>query len=119
MKVADTGHIIIEPDVMGGEAHIASLRIAVSDVAIWVNYHHLSPGEIAERFQLSLGDVYAALAYYHNHKDEIDQNIAETDRQAAEMAERFPHGWPDGGSNDVVDGFNLPGMSSDITIMDR
>ena len=89
MKVVDTGHIIVEPGVMAGEAHIAGHRIAVSDVAIWVNFHHLSPSEIAERFHLSLGEVYAALAYYYDHKEEIDRSIAETDRQAAEMAERF------------------------------
>lgn len=94
MKVVDMGHIVIEPGVMEGEAHIASHRIAVSDVAIWVNIHHIVPSDIAERFHLNLGEVHAALAYYYHHKDEIDRSIAETDHKAAEMAERFPRGWP-------------------------
>jgi uncharacterized protein (DUF433 family) len=91
MQVVDTGHIVIDPDVLGGEPHIANHRIGISDVAIWLNYHHLSPQEIAERFHLTLGEVYAALAYYYDHKDEIDRDIVETDRHAAEMGERHSH----------------------------
>lgn len=93
MKVVDTGHIVVEPDVLGGEPHIAGHRIAVSDVAIWSIFHKLSPEEIGERFHLTLGEVHAALAYYYDHKDEIDRDIAETDRQAEEMALRYPRGW--------------------------
>jgi uncharacterized protein (DUF433 family) len=88
MTTVDTGHIAIDPEILGGEPHIAGHRIGVSDVAIWVTYHHLSPVEIAERFHLTLGEVHAALAYYYDHKDEIDRDIIETDRQAAELAER-------------------------------
>lgn len=93
MKVVDTGHIVVEPDVLGGEPHIAGHRIAVSDVAIWSTFHNLSPEEIAERFHLTLGDVHAALAYYYDHKEEIDRDIAATDLQAEEMARRYPRGW--------------------------
>ena len=54
MQVVDTGHIVIEPDVLGGEPHIAGHRIAVSHIAIWTVYQGMSPGEIAETFQLTL-----------------------------------------------------------------
>jgi len=93
MKVVDTGHIVIEADVLGGEPHIAGHRIAVSHIAIWIVYQGASPGEIAKEFNLTLGEIYAALAYYYDHKDEIDRDIAETDRQAEEMARRYRRGW--------------------------
>lgn len=37
-----------------------------------------SPAEIVEQIPtITLADVYAALAYYHDHRDEIDRWIAE------------------------------------------
>lgn len=93
MKVLDTGHIVAEPDVLGGEPHIAGHRIGVSHIAIWIVYNHESPDQIADEFGLSLGEVHAALAYYYDHREEIDRDIAEADRRAEEMAKRYPHGW--------------------------
>jgi uncharacterized protein (DUF433 family) len=93
MKTVDTGHIVVDPEVLGGEPHIAGHRIGVSNVAIWVTCHHAAPEEVAQRYHLTLGEVHAALAYYYDHKDEIDRGIAETNRRAAEMAKRYPRGW--------------------------
>ncbi len=93
MKIIETGHIAVDPDVLRGEPHIAGHRIGVSDVAIRVTYHGKSAEQIARELELSLGEVYAALAYYYDHKDAIDQRIAEADRNAEEMAHRYPHGW--------------------------
>lgn len=92
MEIIETGHIAVDPDVLRGEPHIAGHRIGVSDVAIWVTYHGKSAEQIAREFDLSLGEVHAALAYYYDHKDAIDE-IAEADRRAEEMARRYPHGW--------------------------
>ena len=33
--------------------------------------------EIATEYDLTLADVYAALAYYFDHREEIDQSIQE------------------------------------------
>ena len=93
MKVVDIGHIAVDPGVLGGEPHIEGHRIAVSDVAIWVNDHHMTPAQISDEFQLTLGEVYAALAYYYDHKDEIDAAIAESDRRIEAMAKKYPKGW--------------------------
>lgn len=93
MNMIDVGHIVTDPEVLGGEPIIAGHRIAVSDVAIWIAYHHETPEAIAEEFHLSLGEVHAALAYYYDHKDEIDRRIEEVDRLAQEMARTYPHGW--------------------------
>lgn len=93
MKVVDTGHIVIEPDILGGEPHIAGHRIAVSHIVTWIVSQHATPEAIAGEFHLTLGEVYAALSYYYDHKDEIDHSIAKTERRAAELAARYPRGW--------------------------
>lgn len=93
MRVVDSGHIVVEPDVLGGEAHIAGRRISVSQVAVWIAYQGASPEDIADEFHLSLGEVYAALAYYYDHKAEVDAAIAASQQKAAEMAQHYPGGW--------------------------
>ncbi|HST88285.1 MAG TPA: DUF433 domain-containing protein [Ktedonobacterales bacterium] len=93
MQTVDTGHIVIDPAVLGGEPHIAGRRIAVSHIAVWIVYQGESPEAVAGEFALTLGEVYAALAYYYDHQSEIDNSIAETAQRADEMARRYPHGW--------------------------
>lgn len=93
MKVVDTGHIVIESGVLGGEPHIAGHRIAVSHIVTWIVYQYATPEDIALEFHLTLGEVYAALSYYYDHKDEIDHSIADAERRAAELAARYPRGW--------------------------
>jgi len=71
-----TEHIEMTPGVCGGRPCIAGHRIRVQDVVVWTEVHGLSPDEIVSGYpQLSLADVYAALAYYHDHREEIDQQI--------------------------------------------
>lgn len=42
--------------------------------------------ELARDYHISLADVYAALAYYYNHKDQIDRELAEEDVEHARRA---------------------------------
>ena len=69
-------HIERTEGLRGGKPHLAGTRITVSDIVIW----HLRLGrtldEIAARYELSLSAVYAAIAYYYDHRDEIDSEIA-------------------------------------------
>jgi uncharacterized protein (DUF433 family) len=68
-------HIVKTPGTCGGKARIAGHRIRVQDVALWTEEGR-SPDEILGEFpQISLADVYAALAYYHDHRTEIDAEI--------------------------------------------
>jgi len=60
----------------GGRPIIAGTGTCVRTIAV-ANNQGLSPEEIvADRPQLSLAQVYAALAYYHANKLEIDADIA-------------------------------------------
>ena len=70
-------HIEITPDVCGGKPRIAGHRIRVQDVVLWTEEGRSADEIVADFPQLSLSDVYAALAFYHDHRDEIDKDIRE------------------------------------------
>jgi uncharacterized protein (DUF433 family) len=76
-------YIEITPEVRGGRPRIAHTRITVADIVLM----HLRLGqgleEIAGRYELPLAAVYAAMAYYYDHRAEIDQSL-EDDRAFAE-----------------------------------
>jgi uncharacterized protein (DUF433 family) len=61
--------------VAGGKPRITGHRITVQDVVVWHERLGLSADEIASEYGLSLADVYAALAYYYDHREEIDRAI--------------------------------------------
>ena len=77
MEVILDRYIDIKPDVRGGKPHLADTRITVADIILM----HLRLGqsleEIAGKYDLSLAAVYAAMAYYYDHRVEIDQSIEE------------------------------------------
>src|ERR1051325_5444223 len=78
-------HIEIRPGYSGGRPRIAGRRIRVQDVAIWHEQENMSVDEISEEYDLTRGDVHAALAYYYDHRDEIDKMIADDDAFVEEM----------------------------------
>lgn len=85
-SVAKNGHIDARPDRCGGKPCIAGTRIRVWDVHVWHNLRGWSPAEIVTQFpQLSLADVYAALAYYHDHRAEIDGEMQEAEQLVEAM----------------------------------
>lgn len=70
-------HIEISSDIAGGKPRIVGHRITVQDIVIWHERLGKSVDEIATEYDLALADVYAALAYYFDHRIEIDQSIEE------------------------------------------
>jgi uncharacterized protein (DUF433 family) len=84
-------HIEITPGVCGGKPRIAGHRIRVQDIAIWHEQMGMSPDEILYHYpSISLADVYAALAYYHDRREEIRQQIAADEEFARQMQEQNP-----------------------------
>ncbi len=71
--------IISDPDIRAGRPVIVGTGIRVSDVAALSVFHGRTPDQIAVNYGLSLGQVYAALAYYHDHQAEIDAEIRDDD----------------------------------------
>jgi uncharacterized protein (DUF433 family) len=85
------GRIVRTEGVRGGKPRLAGHRITVSDIAIWHERMGMSPDEIAsEHPSLILSDVYAALTYYHDNRDEIDREI----RESEEFVHHFRAGAP-------------------------
>ncbi|MBD2384893.1 DUF433 domain-containing protein [Cylindrospermum sp. FACHB-282] len=79
-------HIEITPGVCGGKPRIVGHRIRVQDIVIWHEKMGMSPDEILHDYpSITLSDVYAALAYYYDHQDEIHQQMQEDEEFARKL----------------------------------
>jgi uncharacterized protein (DUF433 family) len=67
-------HIVHTPGIVGGEARIDGHRIRVRDIVAARDIGGYTPEEIAASVYpgLALAQVYSALAYYEDHRGEID-----------------------------------------------
>ena len=72
--------------VRSGKPHIAGTRITVGDIKIMYLNMGLSLEEIAATYDLPLSAVYAAVAYYYDHKAAIDRSIEESRAFARRLA---------------------------------
>jgi uncharacterized protein (DUF433 family) len=84
------GHIEATPGVAGGKPRVAGRRITVQNIAVWHERMGKSADEIAAEYDLTLADVYAALAYYFDHRGEIDDSIRAGGEFAEALRERTP-----------------------------
>jgi uncharacterized protein (DUF433 family) len=74
-----------------GVATIAGTRTKVVEVVLDRLAHHWDADEIQRQHPyLSLAQIYAALAYYHDHQDEIDREIEERLKQVERIAASQP-----------------------------
>jgi uncharacterized protein (DUF433 family) len=75
--ITDIGTLIVRtPDTCGNRPRIVGTRVSVQRIAAWYKMG-LNAEEIANRIgHLTLAQVYAALAYYHANKDEIEAYLA-------------------------------------------
>jgi uncharacterized protein (DUF433 family) len=89
----DYPHIVKTPGTMGGEPRLDGHRIRVRDIAAMRDVHGHSPEQIVELDypHVSLAQVYAALAYYEDHREEIEDFA----RQEADAVEQFRREHPD------------------------
>jgi uncharacterized protein (DUF433 family) len=79
-------YIPVKPGFCGRKPHIIDHRIKVQHMALWRERLGMTPEEIVATYpSLSLPAVFAALAYYHGHRAEIDADIEADARFVAEM----------------------------------
>ncbi len=79
------------PGICGGKACIAGHRVRVLDVVVCHEHQGMTPDEIVSHFPtISLGDIHAALAYYFDHIDEVQEEM----REVRAFAEIFRTGNP-------------------------
>jgi len=84
-------HIEATPGICGGRPRVAGHRIRVMDIVVLHEQLGQTPDEIVSTYpSLTLADVHAALAYYFDHPQEIQGDIAEDRQLAEEMARSTP-----------------------------
>lgn len=89
MDIMTIPHIAISQDVAGGKPRIAGHRITVQHIVIWHERMGLSADEIASNHGVSLADVYAALTYYYDHRQEIDEAVLADESTVSELRKRI------------------------------
>lgn len=85
MATLPIDHIEMSTGICGGKPHVAGRRITVQNIVVLHVLHQWPVEEIAAELELTPGQIYAALSYYYDHKNEIDQSIREADALAAKM----------------------------------
>lgn len=84
-------HIDATPEICGGRPRIAGHRIRVSDVVVLHERRGLSADEIVSFYpSLTLADIHAALAYYFDHREQIQAEILEDRELAASLRGETP-----------------------------
>lgn len=84
-------HIEIVEGAGGPKARITGSRIRVQDIVIWHEKLGMSPDEILHEFPtITIADIYAALAYYWDNREEIEQRIEDGEAFADEMRRLDP-----------------------------
>jgi len=89
---SDIGALIVStPEIRSGRPRVAGTGVTVKRIVGWYKLG-LSPEEIADEIgHLTLAQVYAALAYYHANRNEIEADIADDDAEAARLEEEQTH----------------------------
>ena len=83
-------HIAMTPGVLGGKPRIAGHRIRVSDIVVWHEKRGLSTDEIVALYPtITPSDVHAALAYYFDHREEIEAEFQREGDVVAAMKARY------------------------------
>ena len=80
-------HIVRTPGIVSGEPRIEGHRIRVRDIAAARDLGGLTPEEIVASVypELTLAQVYAALAYYEDHRSELGRAA----QDEAQFAQQF------------------------------
>lgn len=86
-------YIVSTPGTCGGRPRIDGHRIRVRDiVGLYFGRGH-SIEEIHESYpNITLAQIHSALAYYHDHRDEMDQQIRADDEFAENFMKQSPQG---------------------------
>ena len=91
MATTAADRIAKTPGVCGGRARIAGHRVRVLDIVAWSEHQGMTPDEIVSHVpSLTLADVHAALAYYFDHLEEIQEEMRAEKALADEVQRNHP-----------------------------
>lgn len=84
-RVQQDSHLELRSGARGVRPYILGHRVRVQDIVPW-NEEGLSADEIVGRVPtISLADVHAALAYYYDHRAEVDRQSSEDEAFTREV----------------------------------
>lgn len=76
MNVVQSIDLIVKnSEIRGGRPCVSGTGLRVTDLVMAHLFHKRTADEIASDYEISLAQVYAALAYYYEHKLELDEDI--------------------------------------------
>ena len=79
------------PGICGGKTCIAGHRVRVLDIVVWHEHQGMTPDEIVSHIpSITLADVHAALAYYFDHIEEIQEEMRAERAFAEEFRRKNP-----------------------------
>ncbi|MEK7755556.1 MAG: DUF433 domain-containing protein [Acidobacteriota bacterium] len=91
MATTAADRIAKTPGVCGGRARIAGHRVRVLDIVACSEHQGMTPDEIVSNLpSLTLADVHAALAYYFDHLEEIQEEMRAEKALADEVRRNHP-----------------------------
>jgi uncharacterized protein (DUF433 family) len=86
MSVNIGSMITATPGIVSGTPCIAGTRVPVRSIASFYKQGYL-PEEIVQQYEhLSIAQVYAALAYYHANRAEVEADIAREEAEYDRLA---------------------------------
>ena len=69
-------HIVSTPEMCRGKPRIAGTRIQVKHIVVMHERQGMAPEQIVSEYpHLTLAGIYAALAFYHDHREEVNADI--------------------------------------------
>ena len=84
-------HIESSAEVFGGKPCIAGTRIRVVDIVAWHERQGIAPDEIVSAYpSLTLGDVHAALAYYWDHREDLETQMRKDEAASSRLKASYP-----------------------------
>lgn len=82
------------PNVRGGKPCVAGTGLRVTDLVFAHIFHNRTADDVAADYNISLAQVYASLAYYYQHKAELDKDIRQQITNARKAKEQLSGGHP-------------------------
>ncbi|MEK7251189.1 MAG: DUF433 domain-containing protein [Bacteroidota bacterium] len=81
--------LVRTPNVCGGRLRIQGTRITVLQIASVYKQGWGAEEIVVQYPHLSLAEVYAALAYYHANRDEVERELREEQLDAERLEQEF------------------------------
>lgn len=82
------------PAIRAGSPCIRGTGLRVTDIVMAHLFHKRTPDEVASDYEIARAQVYAALAYYYEHKADLDKEIRQQILTARKIKEEPSHGEP-------------------------